>query len=103
MRRNILTTQNSASYTRADVEALIGAWESGPTWENVEARTDLLRARATLPERQRIALFYLCCGLPPKETAARLGVGLRTAKTLLQETVSNLHRKMNQGIGGDHP
>ena len=84
-------------YTRAELETVIREWESGPTWENVEARTDLLRVRATLPERERMTLFYLCQGLLAKEIAQKLLVSPRTAATLVRETQANVLRKLNEG------
>lgn len=86
-----------SQYTREDVEGLIADWERGPSWETVDARTDLLLARAMLPEPQRMTLYYLCSGLTPKDIAQRLMVSRSTAGTLIRDTLANLVRKMNGG------
>ena len=86
-------------YTRADVEHLIHQWDSGYTLETAEARADLMRARATLSEPQRIALHYLCSGYAPVEFAKLMCLAPATARSLARTTLERLTDKMNRGEG----
>lgn len=84
-------------YTRDDIEALVASWDSGLSMESVEARTDLTRARATLPEMQRLALHYLCQGYKPNDIAREMGMTTYAARQLINDTFARLVRKMNRG------
>lgn len=83
-------------YSRDDIEHLVGSWDSGLTMETADARADLTRARATLPETQRVALHYLCQGYKPNDIARQMGMTTYAARQLVNDTFARLVSKMNR-------
>ncbi|BCB75860.1 hypothetical protein GCM10022251_80480 [Phytohabitans flavus] len=74
---------------------LLGA--DDPGYENVEARTTLVKALATLPERERrIILLRYCDNLTQQQIADRVGVSQMHVSRLLTRTLARLREELGE-------